>query len=147
VRNFGDNPFVSEHSEPVTRGPRRARWLALALVFAWSLAETPVEIAVAQGAGEVAAILVSKSVLGMITLLAARRVRAAELAFTLGCVLSVAAILPRLYVEAEVFPLSFFLSLVECILKTAAALLFLRRVPRDQIPGSETQTGVEESLT
>ncbi|QGZ65302.1 hypothetical protein [Paraburkholderia acidisoli] len=118
-----------------TRGDRRTRrrrprgataWLVKASAL-WALIELPVEFWASQGVTERAALLFSSAVWVSLAWLVLRGNGVARGVFIFLCALGVLAVAPALPAEYSTFPLAFYLSLTECVLK---ALLFVAFVSR-----------------
>jgi hypothetical protein len=96
-------------------------------VWVWSLVEIPWEL---RGDGSVAqtiALLFSKALLAVLVVCTLRGVRGARLVFTFICAVSIVAIGIDLPIEYGVLRTGFYLSLVDCAIKLAAALMLVSR--------------------
>ncbi|WP_322101443.1 hypothetical protein [Paraburkholderia sp. J41] len=114
------------------RGARRKRpgaataWLVKASAL-WALIELPVEFWAAQGTTERAALLFSSALWVSLAWLVLRGNGIARGVLVFLCALGVLAVAPALPAEYTMFPLAFYLSLIECTLK---GLLFVAFVSR-----------------
>ncbi|NVH75774.1 hypothetical protein FSB08_25350 [Paraburkholderia sp. JPY432] len=107
----------------------RTQWAArlIKLPALWALVELPVEYAVAQNDTERLVLALATATWVLLALFAIRGSAVARGTFGFLCVSSVLAIAPTLPVEFTTFPVSFWLSLVECVLKGLAFAGFLLR--------------------
>jgi hypothetical protein len=141
-RDFGDHtaePSEREHAtahqaDPLdapgrpARARRRARRLgtmtrALVIgVCVWSFVVIPWEVHGSDGIAQTLALLFSKALLVVLVVGTLRGVRGARVLFTFVCAVSVIAIGLDLPIEYNVLRTGFYLSLVDCALKFAAAL-------------------------
>lgn len=114
--------------------PLDARTRALVIaVWLWSLVEIPWELPGSDGLAQTLALLVSKALLGLLVICTLRGVRGARLLFTIFCAVSIVAIGIDLPLEYNVLRAGFYLSLVDCAIKLAAALsLIAHYVNRDR---------------
>ncbi|MGV2290072.1 hypothetical protein AAHK20_15265 [Trinickia sp. YCB016] len=122
-----DASHLNAPSRPARRR-RRARPLgpmtrALVVgVCVWSFVVIPWEVHGSFGIAQTLALLFSKALLVVLVVGTLRGVRGARLVFTFVCAVSVIAIGLDLPLEYNVLRTGFYLSLVDCTLKFAAAL-------------------------
>ncbi|TKC86292.1 hypothetical protein FAZ69_20785 [Trinickia terrae] len=113
-----------------SNGPRRLGPLTRALVvgvWVWSLVEIPWEVRGSESMAQTLALLFSKALLTVLVICALRGVRGARVLFTFVCAVSVIAIGLDLPVEFNVLRMGFYLSIVDCAIKFAAALALVSR--------------------
>lgn len=91
-------------------------------VWIWSLIEAPWEVVLETDLTHIAAVATAKVFVSAVALLALRRSHIGEVVFTLVCAASVLAICFTLPTEYSVWRTGFYLSLVECVLKSGTAI-------------------------
>lgn len=126
---------------PATAAGRPAPWIRAALICTWAtaliaLAEFPLEAADPGITGAaLLALCVSKGLLLALCVCVTLGMRWARRIFVVLCVTSVMAIAPHLPTEWRHYPAAFVLSGIECVMKTAAAVLLCTRTVRDGLRG------------
>ncbi|QCP53468.1 hypothetical protein FAZ95_30975 [Trinickia violacea] len=113
------------HPAGARRRARRLGPMTRALVIGvcvWSFVVIPWEVHGSFGVAQTLALLFSKALLVVLVVCTLRGVRGARVLFTFVCAVSVIAIGLDLPLEYNVLRTGFYLSLVDCVLKFAAAL-------------------------
>ncbi len=129
VARHGDGRAASPLSP--ARGPAGKRPLGplacvlVVAVWVWSLVEIPWELRGSESAAQVAALLLAKALLAVLVLCTLRGVRGARVVFTFACAVSVVAIGVDLPLEYGLLRIGFYLSLVDCAIKLAAAIALM----------------------
>lgn len=107
-----------------TRGA--TAWLVKASAL-WALVELPIEFWAAQSTTERAALLFSSALWVSLAWLVLRGNGVARGVLVFLCALGVLAVAPALQAEYSMFPLAFYLSSIECILKGMLFVAFVSR--------------------
>jgi hypothetical protein len=103
---------------------RSAKWLVIATAI-WGGCELPIELWLSAEAWEGAACVLGKGIWWAVVWGVLLSVRGSRAVFVFLCGVSVVSIAFGLPNEYRLFPLGFFFSVVECVLKGAALVAFI----------------------